>query len=211
MKSLYIFAVLLLSSRLLNAQVGIGTASPNSSAQLDITSAGKGLLPPRIALTGTTDVSTIASPATGLVIYNITTTTDVTPGYYYYNGSAWTKLITGIKNTTEALSQTLSSSSSGNIYYSENGGYPVIPETLPDGFNCEIINYSNFTNALTTLSTVKYYTKTGGWNSGTGVATLSIPSGGTLLLRVITIGGTKRYFCKRGLSIIKAIPVRHPA
>jgi hypothetical protein len=194
MKSIYIFAVLLLSSCLLNAQVGIGTASPNSSAQLDITSTSKGLLPPRIALTGTTDVSTIASPATGLTIYNSTTTSDVTPGYYYYNGSAWTKLITGIKNTIDALSQTLSASNSGNIYYTQYAGYPVIPETLPVGFECEIINYSNFTGSLTTLSTVQYYTKTTGWNSGVGVATLNIPSGGTIWLRVITISGTRRYF-----------------
>ncbi len=43
------------------AQVGIGTTTPHASAILDITSTNKGLLLPRVNLTGTNDNTTIAS------------------------------------------------------------------------------------------------------------------------------------------------------
>jgi len=55
-----------------NAQVGIGvsTADINPSAQLDVVSTTKGLLPPRMT---TTQRNAISSPASGLVIFNTTT------------------------------------------------------------------------------------------------------------------------------------------
>jgi hypothetical protein len=81
-----------------HAQVAINTdgSEPDNSAMLDVKSIGKGLLIPRVALTGTLDVATIASPATSLLIYNTATAgtspDNVTPGYYYWNGVAWTTL-----------------------------------------------------------------------------------------------------------------------
>lgn len=91
-----LFALLLLPT-LLIAQIGIGTTTPNASAKLDITSTNKGFLPPRVTLTGTADVTTIASPATGLFIYNTATAgtspSNVTPGLYYYDGSKWQRVI----------------------------------------------------------------------------------------------------------------------
>lgn len=83
------------------AQVGIGTNSPNTSAQLDVTSTNKGFLPPRVALTGRTDAATISSPATGLLVYNTTNNgtapNNVTPGFYYNAGTPqspnWVRLI----------------------------------------------------------------------------------------------------------------------
>lgn len=58
---------------------------PNSSSILDIKSTNKGLLIPRMLLT---QRNGIASPATGLLIYQ----TDNTAGYYYYNGTGWLPL-----------------------------------------------------------------------------------------------------------------------
>lgn len=79
------------------SQVGVGTNTPNASAVLDVTATNKGFLPPRIALTGTNDASTISSPATGLMVFNTATagtaTTKVTPGLYYYEGSKWQRVI----------------------------------------------------------------------------------------------------------------------
>lgn len=73
--------------------VGIGTSTPNASALLDVSSIGKGVLLPRIALTGTGDVTTIASAATSLLVYNTATAgtspNNVVPGYYYWNGTKW--------------------------------------------------------------------------------------------------------------------------
>jgi hypothetical protein len=73
--------VLLLLTITTQAQVGIGTNSPAPSAQLDVTSTTKGLLPPRMT---TVQRDSIASPATGLQIYNTTSNTND-----YYNGSNW--------------------------------------------------------------------------------------------------------------------------
>jgi len=87
------------------AQTGVAIntsgADPDNSAMLDVSATNKGLLIPQVALTSTTDVTTIASPATGLLIYNTATTgrspDNVIPGYYYYSGSltGWKRFDTG--------------------------------------------------------------------------------------------------------------------
>jgi hypothetical protein len=65
--------------------VGIGTVSPNASAALEVNSTTKGFLLPTMTQTQRNAIST---PATGLLIYQ----SDNTPGFYYYNGSAWTAI-----------------------------------------------------------------------------------------------------------------------
>lgn len=75
-----------------NAKVGIGTSTPNVSSILEINATNKGLLIPRVALTGTTDQATISQPAISLLVYNTSTTGNITPGFYYWSGSAWKAL-----------------------------------------------------------------------------------------------------------------------
>lgn len=70
-------------------------AGADTSAILDISDTTKGLLIPRLALTGTSSASPIIQPATSLLIYNTATVSDVTPGYYYWNGSSWDRIATG--------------------------------------------------------------------------------------------------------------------
>jgi hypothetical protein len=95
--SLLVFTAIFTYTTTTQAQVGIGTASPNASAQLEISSSSKGFLPPRVTLTGTADATTIASPATGLMVYNTATAgtapANVTPGIYYYDGAKWQRVI----------------------------------------------------------------------------------------------------------------------
>ena len=83
----------------LNAQVGIGTLTPDASSMLDITATNKGLLIPRVNLTSLTDATTIANPITSLLVYNINAGLTGGNGYYYNSGSSglpvWTKLATG--------------------------------------------------------------------------------------------------------------------
>lgn len=71
------------------AQVGIGTSTPHTSAVLELQATNKGVLFPRVALTGKSDTTTIPSPATSLVVYNTATAGGLVPGFYYWNGTAW--------------------------------------------------------------------------------------------------------------------------
>jgi hypothetical protein len=65
-------------------QVGIGTASPNPSAALEIVSTDSGVLLPRMT---TTQRNAIVSPVKGLMIYNLTDNC-----LQYYNGTTWLSL-----------------------------------------------------------------------------------------------------------------------
>jgi hypothetical protein len=131
------------------AQTGIGTTTPNASAKLEVFSNNKGFLPPRIALTGTTDASTIPSPVAGLLIYNSATAgtapNNVVPGYYFWNGSTWINFIasntsTGLTNDQTGTSYTLTSADNGKIITLNNAS--AITLNVPYffvGFNCMIL------------------------------------------------------------------------
>ena len=76
--------------------MGINTTGtpPAASAGLDIDFSSKGVLIPRVQLTSNTDQSTISSPATSLLVYNLlpasSGTTAVYTGFYYWSGTTWT-------------------------------------------------------------------------------------------------------------------------
>ncbi|MCX7736866.1 MAG: hypothetical protein N2319_09150 [Candidatus Kapabacteria bacterium] len=98
--SIFLFIVLLpgLTKQNIFAQnqnAGIGTNSPHPSAILelsnDLVSSPKGFLIPRM---NQTNRNLISSPATSLLIYQ----TDNTPGFYYFDGSNWIRLISGSIN-----------------------------------------------------------------------------------------------------------------
>jgi len=78
-----------------NVGINDDNSSPKASAMLDVYSTTKGLLIPRIALTVTTTAAPVTSPEASLLVYNTATAGDVTPGYYYWNGSKWVRLTTG--------------------------------------------------------------------------------------------------------------------
>lgn len=79
------------------SQVAINSSgnSPDPSALLDISSSNKGLLIPRVALTGTTDNTTVPGAANGLMVINIATVSDVTPGLYVRSGGQWIRFAFG--------------------------------------------------------------------------------------------------------------------
>lgn len=77
----------------IQAQVGIGTVSPDNSAVLDLSSTSKGLLIPRMNTVARTG---IPAPATGLLVYD----TDVNQ-VFFYNGSIWMQaLVSASGNNT---------------------------------------------------------------------------------------------------------------
>ncbi len=151
LKLLVVFVFGLLCSSI-NAQVGIGTNSPTASAQLEVNSSSKGFLPPRIALTSIADNTTISSPVAGLLIYNTATAgtspNNVTPGFYYHNGSNWQRIVNSDKQTVKytklinnVSSSTTSVSGNTNVSnwtstYNASGGDVLI-----------LANFSGFTSS----------------------------------------------------------------
>ncbi len=93
-----IFTSLFLSY-IANAQVAINItgALPAASAMLDVSSTSKGVLFPQVSIDSLKDVTSIPSPANGLVVYNTTSPgvrNDMSRGYYWYstNAVSWVKL-----------------------------------------------------------------------------------------------------------------------
>ena len=122
MKLITLCAALLagLFSRTAQAQgVGIGTTAPAASAALDVSSTNKGLLPPRLTLAQRT---AIATPATGLVVYQ----TDNTPGLYCNNGTPatpqWQQLAPRVQPAFGHYGST-----GGQTYFGSNATY--LPDT----------------------------------------------------------------------------------
>ena len=92
------------------AQVGIGTETPDLSSALEVQSTTQGFLPPRIS---NTQMDAIDLPAEGLQVYCF----DCIPkGYYYYDGSSYINMTTGLSKTNAILH-------SGFVYY------PVVSAT----------------------------------------------------------------------------------
>ncbi len=93
------FAALLLgASFIAEAQVGIGTPTPHSSAALEVSTTTKGLLPPRMTQT---QRNAIGTPAAGLTIYNISSGKLNT-----WNGTAWAE---AVSTTEQPIAPTTSS------------------------------------------------------------------------------------------------------
>ena len=78
------FAVISLSAF---AQIGVGTTTPDASAALDITASNKGFLMPRMA---TAERTAIASPASGLQVYDTNT-----KSIWYFDGTVWVEQASG--------------------------------------------------------------------------------------------------------------------
>ncbi|HOZ79188.1 MAG TPA: hypothetical protein PLY34_14440 [Ferruginibacter sp.] len=92
----------------MNAQsVGIGTASPATSAQLDITSTNKGLLMPRLT---TAQRTAIANPANGLMVYDTNLS-----AFWFYNGSSWSSVAGSAASQWMVNGNNIYNSNSGNV------------------------------------------------------------------------------------------------
>lgn len=83
--------LLYISTNSLAQGVAINTtlAPANTSAGLDIDFSNKGLLLPRVALTGTNSALPLSAHVAGMIVYNTATVSDVSPGIYYNNGTKW--------------------------------------------------------------------------------------------------------------------------
>ncbi len=73
--------------------VGVGTTTPDASAQLDIEDTNKGILIPRISIPDLNLAAPVSAPATSLMVYNTSTITGT--GFHYWDGNKWVKLLDG--------------------------------------------------------------------------------------------------------------------
>lgn len=123
-RSLFFTLVFLFSSFIIHAQVGIGTTTPDPSAQLDLSSSSLGVLIPRMALTSATSMAPVSNAATSLLIYNTATAgtapDDVVPGFYYWTGSRWYPVVNKGKNT-------------GDMQYWNGSQWVMIPAATTSG------------------------------------------------------------------------------
>ena len=135
------------------AQTGIGTTTPNASAKLDVYATNKGFLPPRVTLTSTTDATTIASPAEGLLVYNLGSV-GLQAGYYYWNGANWSTIATassagnGVTSTDMVkLYSEVYSAASGKIGHANGYSFtvPVSGRYLFDFSSSGYLNQASMT------------------------------------------------------------------
>ncbi|MCB2207827.1 MAG: hypothetical protein KQH67_05980 [Bacteroidetes bacterium] len=86
-QTILVFVLVLFTAFYGKAQIAINANGddPDPSAALDVSSTSRGLLTPRMLEANRTS---IASPATGLLVYQ----TDGTEGFYYFDGNSWISL-----------------------------------------------------------------------------------------------------------------------
>ncbi len=95
-----VFLIIFFGEIIIAQNVGISETpiTPDASSILEVQSTDKGVLLPRVALTGSTDNTSITAPVNSLLIYNTassgTSPNEVTPGYYYWSStnSKWLRL-----------------------------------------------------------------------------------------------------------------------
>jgi hypothetical protein len=99
MRYLIFTLTFILIALLAKSQVAINItgAAPAASAMLDVSSTSKGVLFPQVSIDSLKDVTSIPSPANGLVVYNLTqpgVRNDMARGYYWYstNAGTWIRL-----------------------------------------------------------------------------------------------------------------------
>ncbi|MGG5510953.1 hypothetical protein ACPDHN_13465 [Myroides odoratimimus] len=96
MKKITLLAVLLGTTYFANAQVGIGTPDPATSAELDIVAkaGNKGILIPRVALTEENVFAPIkGAQIESLLVYNNTASATMPKGFYYWDGAKWNRIV----------------------------------------------------------------------------------------------------------------------
>ncbi|MDP2175818.1 MAG: hypothetical protein Q8K70_07915 [Bacteroidota bacterium] len=93
-KYLILVLILGLFSQRANAQIKVGDnpTTINANSVLELESTNKGLLLPRVALTGTSSASPLSAHVAGMTVYNTATAGNVTPGYYFNDGNAWIRI-----------------------------------------------------------------------------------------------------------------------
>lgn len=172
--------MLLIVATIAQAQVGIGTETPNASAILDVSSTTRGLLFPRMT---TTQRDAIASPSAGLVIFNTTSNC-----LNMFTGAIWNELC---GTATQGLVATLSCTPTDNGTLTANTAASSVSSVF------SYTGGNNLTHNGQTVTSIGVTGLTATLSSGTmssagGTLTYNItgtPSGSGTASFAINIGG----------------------
>ena len=146
----YLLGFLLLFTTAAISQVKIGD-NPNTinvNSLLEMESSNKGFLPPRVQLNSSTSVSPLTGtvPA-GMLVYSAGGT--LPDGYYYWNGSEWTKVDNGYKNVvSKTVDATLSKAE--NVVLAANDILLTLPviTNADNGLEISIKNIGSHTDLV---------------------------------------------------------------
>ena len=188
------FAVTL--SNTIFSQVGIGTINPDASAELDVTSSTKGLLPPRMTQT---QRNAIASAAAGLLVW--CTNCGTSGELQVFNGTTWTNVTGGAASTTSISSITCGSSTSIGTLTSGTAASGVSSNVPYAGGNGgahsgQTVTSTGVTGLTATLSAGTFAVGSGsltytitGTPSTSGTATFALSIGGQTcnLIRTVNV------------------------
>jgi hypothetical protein len=119
MKQRILLFAFLCATTLTQAQVGIGTNTPNASSQLDVSSTSKGFLPPRMTAAQRNAIST---PVAGLMVWcsNCGSKGEI----QIYDGTEWVNFIGGSRQMSAATLTKLGSDIDGEAS-NDLSGYTV--------------------------------------------------------------------------------------
>jgi Flp pilus assembly pilin Flp len=135
MKQTILILTLLCAAASTQAQVGIGTTTPDSSSILDLTSTSKGFLPPR--MTAVQRIA-ISSPVAGLMIW--CTDCGASGEIQIYNGSDWVNFIGGTRQLSLGTWTQVGADIDGEALDDESG---VSVSLSSDGSTVAIGAYQN--------------------------------------------------------------------
>lgn len=116
--SLCLFMGLTTSAAFAQVKVGDNPATINASSALEVESATKGFLPPRLDIPNLGAAAPVTSPAEGLIVYNTNTTSG--KGLVYWDGSAWRRF------QQSAAATNLSVHAAGSVYIGDIAGSPSV-------------------------------------------------------------------------------------
>jgi hypothetical protein len=214
-KYLLTLLIVLLLQNAIAQNVGINAtgAAPNASAILDVEATDKGFLIPRVALTQTSSNAPIgASIITSLLVYNTATINDVTPGFYYWNGSIWIRFQSNldidhdwyeIGTTTAPNAITDSMFHTGDVAIGKNtiGDASLDIANTTNASSIELTNTATLANNYGILSNMNNASNTNAFGIRTNFTTTGngILAGVFTNMDINTLSGTASHYGARNI------------
>ena len=145
-------------------KIGDNPTIINPNAALQVDSASKGFLLPRLALTATNNFAPLTAHVAGMTVYNTANAgsapNNVTPGYYYNDGFQWVRIATGADAKTEPwFDQTTNTEATANTQNIYQMGNVAIGATTAPSFSVGATTVQPKLHIAGDVSTTgKYYT-----------------------------------------------------